>query len=363
MKQFILIFSLLFSITSFSQLLGPNESGSKDCPCCKSKKDRESDPKLNNRRFGIWECGRSDKIIDCSEKLDYDENTNTVIHKLTGKPFTGDCETCHFNGIRERLLHFVNGKEEGTDTSYYFSGCPMAIRNMSDGVENGESTYFYDSLGTEAWRQNYSFGVKHGQQIYYDKDHKPKKIEHYYDGALNGNKKVFFPGSYNVKTDVNYQMDLLQGTYKTYVENDTGAVMVINYVYNKGVKDGQQETFYNSGEIMTTEEFKKGVKHGPSTTFYVDGSVMKSETFTKGLQHGEFKHYKHDGKVQWEAEYKKGKLLSEIYYDEFGNPIQPDKKEGTGEEGEGFNDDIVDPDKKKKKKRKKRSKKEDKEED
>lgn len=351
MRKIILVCTLLFTFSGNAQKGLGDKGKSEECACCKTKEIREKES--FSPKYGIWECGRSDQIVDCNEVLEYDENSNTVIHKRTGKPFTGDCETCHFNGIRERLIHFEGGKDQGIDSSYFMSGCLMAVRTMLDGIEDGEQVLFYDSIGTEAWRENYAYGKKHGQQIYYDKDHKPKKIEHYYDGVLNGNKKVFFPGTFKIRQDINYKMNQLEGTYQTFVQNDTGTVMVINYNYKAGQKEGVQETFYDMGAVMSTEEYKKGLKHGPTTHFYADGTVMKAENYVKGLRQGEFQHFRHDGKVSWEAEYKKDKLIIETYYDEFGNPIEPERPEG-----EEAPDEESGKGKKKKKKKSKKKKKE-----
>src|SRR3989338_4171726 len=95
-----------------------------------------------------WDCGKLAGVVDCNEKLELDEASNTVITVSAKKPFSGQCETCHMNGILERRVTFVGGKQNGTDTTYYASGCPMVIRTHVKGVENGHWAYFYDSLGT-----------------------------------------------------------------------------------------------------------------------------------------------------------------------------------------------------------------------
>jgi antitoxin component YwqK of YwqJK toxin-antitoxin module len=103
--------------------------------------DRAAD--ANKQRFASWECGKLAGYIDCNEELDYDEETNTVLKKAkdqvnisgAGMPYTGGCETCFSNGLLERRITFVNGKENGVDSTYYKSGCLQVVRNHIQGAE------------------------------------------------------------------------------------------------------------------------------------------------------------------------------------------------------------------------------------
>src|SRR5687768_17665313 len=70
----------------------------------------------SKQRFAEWECGKIAGVVDCNEKLELDEASNTVITASAKTPFSGTCETCHMNGILERRITFVNGKTNGVDT-------------------------------------------------------------------------------------------------------------------------------------------------------------------------------------------------------------------------------------------------------
>ena len=72
-------------------------------------------------RYAEWECGQLAGVIDCNGNLEFDQETNTVIKTSmdntnlmgVGKPFTGTCESCHMNGVLERRVTFIDGKEHG----------------------------------------------------------------------------------------------------------------------------------------------------------------------------------------------------------------------------------------------------------
>jgi hypothetical protein len=82
------------------------------------------------------DCDNLIGVIDCNEKLDYDAEINRVFVRNTGKPFTGKCQTCFHTGIRERTIVFVDGVENGIDTTYYETGCVKVIREHKHGKGN-----------------------------------------------------------------------------------------------------------------------------------------------------------------------------------------------------------------------------------
>ena len=62
---------------------------------------------------------------------------------MDGTPYNGKCETCHNNGLIERTVSFVNGKEDGIDTTTYQTVCIQVIRAHIQGVRNGQWIYYY----------------------------------------------------------------------------------------------------------------------------------------------------------------------------------------------------------------------------
>ncbi|MDP4797728.1 MAG: toxin-antitoxin system YwqK family antitoxin [Crocinitomicaceae bacterium] len=351
MKTF--IFTIFF-VSSFSVVMA-------QIPEVKKKNCYDRAAAVNKQRFASWECGKLAGYIDCNEELDYDEESNTVLKKAkdqvnitgAGLPYTGGCETCFPNGLLERRITFVNGKENGVDSTYYKSGCLQVVRNHIQGAESGMWTYLYDSTGNVAWEMNYNLGQKHGRQIYFTKGSEGKsgdttKVEHYSNGVLNGVKKTYFPKS-KLEKEVNYVNGLMDGAYKAF--NYDGK-LIQEFSYKAGKKNGECKFYYNDGTLLSTEHWTMDVKDGEFKTFYYNGLIQTMENYKKGIQEGWFEERWPDDKLKRRALYKKGVLIEEHRYDEQGNENYTFGVETIS----STEDDAMPSSKKKKTKKKKKSK-------
>jgi len=178
MKYIFSILSLIILPSFFAQIKAVEKKNCYDRTALKK-----------GQRFVDWQCGKTSGVVDCNDKLELDPDSGSILSKGTGIPFSGTCETCHMNGIIERKVTFVGGKENGIDTTYYLSGCPMVMRNHIQGVENGTWTYYYDSTNIMAWEMNYFAGQKHGKHIYFSKKGDTKKWENYKNDVM-GEKRI-----------------------------------------------------------------------------------------------------------------------------------------------------------------------------
>lgn len=309
-------------------------------PCWKKSADRVG------QRYAQWECGLSDTIIDCGEKLEMDPGTNTVFSKGTGSPFTGYCETCHMNGLKQRTVYFQNGKQQGEDTTYYESGCPQVVTNYIAGIENGTWTYYNDSSGLEAWQISYLNGQKHGRSIYWKQRIEGKdasgntsysrdtmKIENYNNGLLDGVKTEYWKDS-KIRREVNYKAGLLDGSFKSF---DNQGTLIEDINYKEGKKDGEFKYYYDNGVLLKTETWDEGVRNGNFTTYYIQGYVQTSKNYKKGKKDGWFEERFPDNKVKRQALYKKDELIEEHVYDKYGNEIRTVGGEAT----KGKEDDDI----------------------
>ncbi len=323
MKNALLILILVYSGSLLAQFGVPQKD------TCYLRKDKDGKT-ITSPRFAEWECGKLMGVIDCGEELTYDEEADIVYLKpkdntnLTsaGKPFTGTCEMCHMNGRLQRRVTFLNGKEDGADTTKYSSGCMQVIRNFMQGEEHGVWTYYYDSTQLLAWEENYYLGEKHGKQIYFEQTRDEKgnlKLdttlwENYKNGILDGVKRSYFPGS-KIKKEISYKAGIFDGPFKIY--NDSGVVIEeLNYV--EGKKDGEAKYYYDDGALLMTENWTNGVKNGEFKVFYYQGNIQVSENYRKGIKEGWFEEFYPDSKPKRRALYKKDVLIEEHKYDEHG---------------------------------------------
>lgn len=342
LKNIVLIVVVLFFASElFSQVNGGsnsnNDFGTGRAPCFMKSVNRLG------KQYVDWECDPNDNIIDCNEDLESDPGTNVVRTRTTGHPYTGDCESCFMNGLRQLLVHFIDGKVDGVDTTFYESGCPQVVRNHIEGVENGIWTFYNDTSGLIAWQINYVNGLKEGQAIFY-KQHKTGmsevkitinkvehslpygtyendtlKIENYKGGILDGVKKEYYwPGS-KIKREVSYKQGVFNGPFIEY-NPDGNVLQSLNYV--NGKKDGLWKYYYNDGSLLKTENWKNELKEGEFKTFFIEGEIQSLETYRKGLKDGKFMEHYPDNSVKREAYYKKDKLIEEHVFDKNGNEIK-----------------------------------------
>ena len=68
-------------------------------PEIKKKNCYDKGTSNSGKRFAEWECGKLAGVVDCNEKLTYDEDSKLVLSGNMGMPFSGTCETCHMNGL------------------------------------------------------------------------------------------------------------------------------------------------------------------------------------------------------------------------------------------------------------------------
>jgi len=347
MKSVLVILLLFVSGTSFSQIkIGIEKADS----CYKKGQARAKN------RFAEWECGKIAGVVDCNEKLEMDPNSGVVLTSGNHQPFTGTCETCHMNGMKERTVHFVNGRTEGIDTTTYKSGCYMVIRSHVQGVEHGTWTYFYDSTGYVNWEKNYNMGALHGPQITYSKNGDTLKFENYVDGKLEGAKYTYAmdPKTKHtyVSKKVTYKQGLLDGPFLVY---NPDRKIIEETSFKQGKKHGVFKYYYDDGVLLRTENWDMDVRNGEFKYLYYNGDLQSVENYKKGKLEGWVEERFPDQKVKRRALYAKGVLVEEHVFDQLGKEI----KTFGGSPSSGKEDDAMPgtkPEKKKKEKKKKEKK-------
>lgn len=312
--SFILI---MFVSISFGQITSLKKEDT-SIPCYERAKMQR------NKGIDALECGKLAGVVDCNDELEYSHENNLFLRKAkdnvnymgAGSPFTGTCESCFMSGLLERRISFVNGREDGIDTTYYEDGCIQAVRSHIQGAESGTWTYYYDSTQVLAWEMNYYLGEKNGRQIYFKPTGDTIKLETYKDGLLDGPKKQYFKDS-KIYKDVSYSKGLLNGPFKIYTPSGT-LIEESNYKANK--KDGLQKYYFDDGVLLRTENWTNGVKTGEFKMFYYQGFVQTLETYNKkGQKEGKFEEYHPNQKPKRIAIYQKDVLIEEHLYDEHGN--------------------------------------------
>ncbi len=284
--------------------------------------------------YASWECGKLAGVVDCNEKLEYDQDADIVYAGNYGKPFTGRCETCHGNGTLERRITFINGKQNGIDTSFYPTGCIQSIQSTIIGEQNGQWLLYYDSTYQLMWEMNYQAGEKHGKHIFFKKEGDTTKWENYNNGLLHGTKRLYYPKS-KIKREVNYSNGVLDGSFKEY---NTEGVITLDLIYSQGKKNEEAKYFFDDGTLLKTENWIMDVKNGEFKTFFYQGDVQTKESYKKGKRIGWFIEYYPDSRTKQKILYdKKGVRIEEHKYDEQGRETYAfGKPDGSGDEDDAM---------------------------
>ncbi len=372
-KIFIAVFFIFIGNFVFSQ---------DGTPVKKEKCYEEAARRKKNIKYAEWECGKRAGMVDCNEKLSYNEDNNTFLAGIDATPYNGQCETCHNNGMIERTVTFVNGKEDGIDTTTYESGCPQAIRSHIQGARSGTWVFYFDSAKVN-WEINYFAGEQQGRAIFFTKRGDTTLFENYVAGKMEGIQKTYFPQS-KLEKEVSYKGGLMDGYYKTYnydgiltshlnykagtkivevktevkkspkeMQKDslTKKYSIQKYSSTMGMKDGECKYFYDNGALLRIENWKSDIKEGEFKTFYIGGEIQNHVTYKKGLREGVYEEFYYDSKLKHKIVYKKDVVLQEYKYDQHGKETYsygaPVKKEGEED------DEVMSGQSGKKKKKKK----------
>ena len=271
MKQ--LLFGLLVTLLgTFSQAQIEQLAGKSDKKCYEKSLARKG------QRFADFECGKTVGVVDCNDKLELDEGSGMILTKGTGRPFNGTCETCHPNGLMEHKITFVNGREEGVDTTHYESGCLMVVRHHIGGKEHGTWTYYYDSTGYMAWEMSYNLGEKNGQHIFFGPKGDTTLLENYKNGVLHGPKKSYNKRTKKLEKEAYYVNGLLEGNYIVY--NEEG-IIIQKLSYKQGKKNGVCSYYYDDGVLLRTENWEMDAKNGEFKSFFYNQTIESIENYKK----------------------------------------------------------------------------------
>jgi antitoxin component YwqK of YwqJK toxin-antitoxin module len=309
----LLLVLLLLSCISISQEI--NELN-------KPEETKKEAPKCRDIRFRM--------SPQCDGTVYFDEDKKAVMHKKSGKPFSGSCITCFFNGNLEMFLTYQGGMPVGIDTVWYENGQPQLIRGHDaegSGKENG-SWRLYRTNGSLKWEKNYVYGAEDGESRYYFPDSSLHKIESWSMGAMDGMKQEYYPNN-TLKKEIMYSSGEWNGKYITYFDN---GLVESEQEYKMGKKEGMSRYYYENGALFFEEFHENGCREGEFRRFYpLENRMWTVENYKNNMRHGLFEEYYDNDKNirKYSATFKKGKLIEEHFYDEFGDEATPEEGDKT----------------------------------
>ena len=234
-------------------------------------------------------------LTNCYEKVAFDSSSNRYYSRQNlGSFFDGTCTTCHRNGVVEQQITINEGKRNGTDTSYFPSGCPYSSQTFVNGVIHGTSTSYFDSTNRIKSKVNHFMGSLYGPFIVFNEKGDTLKYQEYENNLLSGTKKEYYENS-KLKKIVEYKAGRISGSQINYDENGN-ILLEVNYL--DGIKHGAWVYYFDDQKVARKEYWNKGLKNGDFITFNRQGDTLSEKYFKKDIPTGIHKEYYIDSKKE-----------------------------------------------------------------
>ncbi|MDP5066351.1 MAG: hypothetical protein NWP99_03550 [Crocinitomicaceae bacterium] len=254
----------------------------------------------------------------CHESVAFDEEHNLyLLRKDYATPYNGTCVSCFPSFTIEEKLNFVNGRRQGTDTSFYQSGCLQSIQSYQIGLQDGPTYVFYDSTNRVQYEIWYQAGQLNGPSIQFSRNARADTLmyKHYKSGKLDGPQRTYLPNG-KLRKISNYREGLAEGAQITY---NASAQKESELFFKAGKKHGTWTYYFDSGQTARTETWKDGKKNGLFVSYNELGKVLSSEKYAMGLPIGLHQTFYADGKLNYSCSYSnKGEKLEEYVIDQYG---------------------------------------------
>ena len=254
----------------------------------------------------------------CHESVAFDEEHNLyLLRKDYATPYNGTCVSCFPSFTIEEKLNFVNGRRQGTDTSFYQSGCLQSIQSYQIGLQDGPTYVFYDSTNRVQYEIWYQAGQLNGPSIQFSRNVRADTLmyKHYKSGKLDGPQRTYLPNG-KLRKISNYREGLAEGAQITY---NASAQKESELFFKAGKKHGTWTYYFDSGQTARTETWKDGKKNGVFVSYNELGKVLSSEKYAMDLPIGLHQTFYADGKLNYSCSYSnKGEKLEEYVIDQYG---------------------------------------------
>jgi antitoxin component YwqK of YwqJK toxin-antitoxin module len=245
------------------------------------------------------------------------------------------------NGNLKSRLSYSKGLKSGVEETYFPSGAICSESNYLSGKLHKERKNFWPSgqlLALETWDQGRLIEARFwDQQGDFLEQLSSGKGLRYVIEADESMQRVTYVGgepfgrvdNLNLDGKVAHYYHIKDGLKhgkEVYLFSPEGSSK-LEIMWIKGLIQGEQKSWYPSGQLESLREFVKNEREGTSSAWYEDGSLMLSETYVKGkLIEG---RYYPKGSAKAISEVKKGTGIATLFDGEgnFENSIRYEKSE------------------------------------
>lgn len=99
-----------------------------------------------------------------------------------------------------------------------------------------------------------------------------------------------------------------------FVGNYDNGQLKISEIYENGIAQGVQSTYYKNGQLKEQVDFVNGKPNGVYTNYYKNGNIFYRGTYENGLKNGAWEVYTENNKPVFKQIYQNGKLVNVEQY-------------------------------------------------
>lgn len=203
------------------------------------------------------------------------------------------------------VISFVCGLNAQVYELYKGDTINIVDKNMR---KQNQWAYFYDDNRSQIkMTGEFVNNKRDGLWIKYYKNGNRKNEVTYENGKPKGPARFYYENG-NIQEEGNWQVKYWVGDYRYYHENG-----ILSYEFHfdqQGSRTGEQNYYFETGDLMITGKWNQGKEDGVVTEYYEDGSIKVERNYTNGeIQKVDTKEYTEGEKLGGELVKKKSKKL------------------------------------------------------
>lgn len=253
------------------------------------------------------------------KRLVYFENgTLQFDEQFIANDHDGEQREWYENGQLKFQGAFDKGLKIGHHKSFYEDGSPQMEATYIKGDPDGRIRSFYPN-GKPKELLHFSRGKRHGKAEEFYESGQRKTVAHYHDDQLDGEVRGWYEDG-ALRVSKHFCKGTPVGRHREYYPREEGkkgeGQIAHDFLYTKtGDLDGEQHSFYPSGQKQTIVSYDKGELSGLKALWDSNGDLVEEAWYENGKLNGRFFERAKNGKetiLHYKNNLREGP--SEIYY-------------------------------------------------
>ncbi|GGA81292.1 tetratricopeptide repeat protein [Puia dinghuensis] len=251
-------------------------------------------------------------LLDGPFQSRYKYGTPKVVCTYKDDKLDGDYKKYYPNGQLEMAGVYKAGKQEGEWKTWFQNGQLKTVTIfVNDNAEGGYKEYFENGVLFTTYTAKK--GKINGDASYYDEDGKLYVVYTYNNGVLQKTRNFDKSGK-EIATSTREQKAINLIMYRPDGSKSSQATYSDN-----GDLTGTKTSYYLTGEVIETEEYRDGIQQGARMTYFANGNKKAENHLSDGKLNGYHRLWYQHGQLQEEGQYADDELDGNwVFYNELG---------------------------------------------